>query len=139
LVKQLVESDIEIYEKMIGEIEDDLEAGIKLRNLNSDEANILIKIVLNKIQKQTQMTKSKDSHYEHKNSLIDELCNKFGWPKDDKIMELKEFWKMRQEKQSSSLSRSSFLNMQHSKGRISRNNLDSKENKKNRSKIKIRD
>jgi DUF438 domain-containing protein len=74
---------------MIGDIEEDLEAGIKLRNLDNDEANVLIKIVLNKIQRHTQLARSKDVHYEHKNSLIDDLCSKYGWPKDDKIMELK--------------------------------------------------
>jgi hypothetical protein len=48
---------------------------------------------------------------------------------------------MRQEKQNSNFSRSSFfnVNVQASKGRISRNNIDSKENKKIKSKIKIKD
>lgn len=52
-----------MYQKMIGDLEEDLETGIKLRNLDEDEANILIKIVLNKIQKQTQQIKIKDHNY----------------------------------------------------------------------------
>jgi hypothetical protein len=127
-----------MYEKMLAEIEDDLESGIKLRNLNSDEANLLIKIVLNKIQKQTQMSKSRDQHYEHKNSLIDDLCNKYGWPKDDKIVELKEFWKMRQEKKNSNTYSRSSLLQQPSRTRISRNIIDSKD-KKIKSKVKIKE
>jgi hypothetical protein len=70
IVKQLVESDLDMYQKMIVDLEEDLETGIKLRNLNEDEANILIKIVLNKIHRQTQMLKVKDQSYERKNSLI---------------------------------------------------------------------
>lgn len=60
-----------------------------MRNLDEDEANVLIKIVLNKIHRQTQQIKLKDHNYEHKRSLIEDLCNKYGWPKEDKIVELK--------------------------------------------------
>jgi hypothetical protein len=70
MVKQLVDSDLDTYEKMIADVEEDLEMGIKLRNLDTDEANTLVKIVLSKIQRQTLMSKNKASHHPHKSSLI---------------------------------------------------------------------
>ncbi len=47
---------------------------------------MLIKIVLNKIHRQAKASDSRDQHYSHKNSLIEELCNKYGWPKEDKVL-----------------------------------------------------
>lgn len=51
MVRQLVESDIDLYTKIIRDIQTNLEDGFVLPNLNEEQSKVLVKIVLQKIGK----------------------------------------------------------------------------------------
>ncbi len=51
MLKQLVDSDLDMYIKLMNDIEEDLEEGLHLRNLDAARTSKLVKIVLEKLNK----------------------------------------------------------------------------------------
>lgn len=71
-----------MYAKLMNEIEENLEEGIILPNLNEVHSNMLVKIVLQKMSKEVKSIKTKDHNFGQKNSIISNICSRYGWAKD---------------------------------------------------------
>lgn len=70
MMKQLAETDIELYSKLMNDMEENLEDGVILPNLNELHSNILVKIVLQKMSKEVKSIRRKDSIFGQKNSIM---------------------------------------------------------------------
>lgn len=95
---------------------------------------MLVKIVLHKLNKEIQAKKNKDSNYAAKNVLIQNLCGKYGWSKDEKPINLHQFWKMTQSIKNVIISRNSIGTQKETKYRDQRSKspyLSSPKNEKN--------
>lgn len=122
MLKQLVDADLDMYIKLMNDIEEDLQEGIQLKNLDSSCTNKLVKIVLHKMNKSIQSNKAKDQHYEEKNNIMEDLCNKYGWSKDQKPIGLNQFWKITQSMKNYSNSRKSLAPDRGSRLKLERGN-----------------
>jgi hypothetical protein len=139
MMRQLAEADIEIYRKVITEMSEDLQAGIAIRSLDPQHAGLLVRIVLHRIQKETQSLRNRDSQYDDKNGLIGDLCGRFGWSREEKPIGLTEFWKIRKSSLKNAFSRKS-LHAAESRHRIEKRSAygEAKGDKKIKSKVTIR-
>lgn len=111
-----------------------------MKHLDQNTTNKLIKIILHKISKSVQAVKNKDQTFEEKNNIIEELCSKYGWDKEEKTIGLQEFWKIAQSMKYYSNSRKSLAFEKGSKVKLERGSSLASSHKvekdrKNRSKI----
>lgn len=95
ILKQISNLDIAIYEKVLHQMEGEIKTGLKLRNLDDDDMKVLVKIIMGRLQKQVKSAKGSHEEYSRKNKMINSIFNKFGWPLEDSMINLEEFWQSR--------------------------------------------
>lgn len=66
----------------------EIREGVNLTNLEGAKVDKLVKIVLHKIRREAKLIPNTNKHYDAKNQMIEAVCSKYGWRKEEKAMKL---------------------------------------------------